>query len=124
MAMVGLLLVRPVLAEQTAPLRLCADPDNLPFSSENAATPGFYIELGRDIAQALDRPFQPVWVPTYYTKRQIRQKMLAGQCDGFVGVPDNASFMGPRLVFSKPIIQIGYALVAPPAMAVSTPGDL
>ncbi len=111
-------------AEDTPPLRLCADPDNLPFSSSNDATPGYYIELGREIAQQLGREFQPVWVPTYNTKRQVRQKMLAGQCDGFVGVPDDTSFMGPRLIFSQPIAQLGYALVATPAMGVSTVADL
>jgi ABC-type amino acid transport substrate-binding protein len=107
-------------AEQAAPLRLCADPDDLPFSSATVTTPGFYIELGNDIAKALGRPFQPVWVPTYYTKRQIRMKLLAGQCDGFLGVPDDASFMGSRLIFSQPVAQLGYALVAPAAMGISS----
>jgi len=121
----GLALIRPAHAEEEpSSFRLCADPDNLPFSSTSEATPGFYIELGRDIAQALGRPFQPVWVPTYYTKRQVRLKMLAGQCDGFAGAPDDASFMGPRLIFSRPIVQLGYALVAPPAMGVAGVADL
>ena len=111
-------------AEEPAPLRLCADPDDLPFSSSNAATPGFYIEVGGALARALGRPFEPVWVPTYYTKRQIRQKLLTGQCDGFVGVPDEADFMGPRLVFSKPVVKLGYALVAPDSLAVNAPKDL
>ncbi len=117
-------LVRPVRGQEATPLRLCADPDNLPFSSTSSATPGFYIELGNDIARALNRPFQPIWVPTYNAKRQVRQKMLSGQCDGFIGLPDDPSFMGPRLIFSQPIISLGYALVAPPSMAVSAPGDL
>jgi polar amino acid transport system substrate-binding protein len=118
-SILGLILVHPRAEETAAPLRLCVDPDNLPFSSASATTPGFYIELGEQIARALGRPFQPVWVPTYYSKRQIRMKLLAGQCDGFVGVPDDASFMGPRLIFSQSIVQLGYALVAPAAMAVS-----
>lgn len=120
----GFLLIQPLAAEEAGPFRLCADPDNLPFSSSSEATPGFYIELGREIAQALARPFQPVWVPTYNTKRQVRLKMLAGQCDAFVGVPEDASFMGPRLIFSRPIVQLGYALVAPPAMGVRGVTDL
>ncbi len=122
MAVFGL--ARVALADEAPPLRLCADPDNLPFSSSNEATPGFYIELGRAIAQQLGRPFQAVWVPTYNTKRQIRQKMLAGQCDGFVGVPDDSDFMGPRLIFSQPVAQLGYALIAPAALGVSTVADL
>jgi len=93
------------MADEPAPLRLCADPDNLPFSSSNPTEPGFYIELGQQIAQALGRPFEAVWVPTYYPKRQVRKKMLTGQCDGFVGQPDDPGFMGPRLIFSKPVVR-------------------
>ena len=105
-------------AAETAPLRLCADPDDLPFSGASATTPGFYIELGREIAGKLGRPFEPVWVPTFYAKRQIRKKLLAGLCDGFVGVPDDAAFMGPRLIFSRPIVGLGYALVTPAGVAI------
>ncbi len=105
-------------AAETTPLRLCADPDDLPFSSASAQTPGFYIELGRDVAREMGRPFEPVWVPTFYAKRQIRQKLLTGQCDGFIGVPDEASFMGPRLIFSRPIVTLGYALVTPAATTI------
>jgi mono/diheme cytochrome c family protein len=122
--MTGLSPAWPAAADEALPFRLCADPDNLPFSSTNAETPGFYIEAGQQIAHAMGRSFQPVWVPTYNTKRQIRQKLLAGRCDGFVGVPDDPSFMGPRLIFSKPIVVLGYALVAPPAMAINRPQDL
>jgi polar amino acid transport system substrate-binding protein len=120
----GLALIQPLRAQEPAGFRLCADPDNLPFSSSSEATPGFYIELGRAISQALGRPFQPVWVPTFNTKRQVRMKMLAGQCDGFAGVPDDTSFMAPRLIFSRPIVQLGYALVAPPPMGVNSLADL
>lgn len=121
----GMASTGPAAGQQATPLKLCADPDNLPFSSASTATPGFYIELGAAIAHALGQPFQPVWVPTYYTKRQVRQKMLSSdQCDGFVGVPDDPSFMGPRLIFSHPVIQLGYALVAQPSKAINSPGDL
>src|SRR3954468_448411 len=120
----ALSLIGPARADEPAPLRFCTDPDNLPFSSASETTPGFYVEVGREVAKALGRPFQPVWVPTYNTKRQVRQKMLAGQCDGFIGVPEDTSFMGPRLIFSQPIAQLGYALVAPAAMGVNRVEDL
>lgn len=111
-------------AAEAPPFRLCADPDNLPFSSQNAATPGLYVELGRDIAARLGRPFEPVWVPTYFAKRAIRTSLLAGKCDGFVGVPDDPELMGPRLVFSKPIVSLGYALVAPKTVPLRGLADL
>ena len=46
-----LALARAATAEEAAPFRLCADPDNLPFSGTSQDTPGFYIELGRELQQ-------------------------------------------------------------------------
>jgi polar amino acid transport system substrate-binding protein len=120
-----LLAAAPAAADEAAaPFRLCADPDNLPFSSSDAATPGIYIELGRRIADELGRPFAPVWTPTYFAKRTVRTTLLAGRCDGFAGLPADADFMGPRLIFSKPILRLGYALAMPKTMAVSGLSDL
>jgi polar amino acid transport system substrate-binding protein len=124
------LLVTPVwtwtawAAEPAAPFRLCADPDNLPFSSSDAKTPGIYVELGRQIADQLGRPFQPVWAPTYVAKREVRTTLLAGQCDGFIGLPNDPDFMGPRLIFSKPILRLGYALALRHDMTVTSLSDL
>ena len=38
--------------EAAPPLRLCADPDNLPFTSNVAATPGLYVELAQHLARS------------------------------------------------------------------------
>jgi polar amino acid transport system substrate-binding protein len=119
-----LALARAVTAEEAAPFRLCADPDNLPFSSTLHDTPGFYIELGREIAAQLGRSFEPVWTPTYFAERAVRTTLLAGRCDGFVGLPDDPDFMAHRLVFSEPIVMMGYALVLPQALAVKDLSDL
>jgi polar amino acid transport system substrate-binding protein len=106
------------------PFRLCADPDNLPFSSKSAETPGFYIELGRAIADRLGRPFEPVWELTYFARRAVRTSLLAGRCDGFIGLPDQPELMGPKLIFSKPILELGYALVLPRGMSVAALSEL
>lgn len=110
-----LLLSSPCLAEQaqTVPLRFCADPDNLPFSSEVSTTPGIYIEIGRQIAATIGRPFEPVWTPTNFGKHQVRTRLLTRRCDGFLGLPEDAGFMGPRVIFSKPLLSLGYALATP-----------
>ena len=120
----GVALARTAVADEAPPFRLCADPDNLPFSSTSQATPGFYIELGRQIAARLGRRFEPVWIPTYFTQHAVRTTLLAGRCDGFIGVPDDPDFMGHRLIFSKPILSPGYALVVPRTLAVSSLSDL
>jgi ABC-type amino acid transport substrate-binding protein len=100
----------------TAPLRLCADPANLPFSSSAAedarqGMPGLYVEIGEAVAQALGRPMETVWSLSYFGKRNLRATLLANQCDMAVGLPAVADFMGPRIVFTRPILNLGYALV-------------
>ncbi|MBN9003438.1 MAG: hypothetical protein J0H75_15695 [Rhizobiales bacterium] len=39
------------VADERQPLRFCADPTNLPFSSDNPATPGLYLEVGQALTQ-------------------------------------------------------------------------
>jgi ABC-type amino acid transport substrate-binding protein/mono/diheme cytochrome c family protein len=98
-------------ADGVSPLRLCADPDNLPFSSETAANPGLYQEIGAAIAQELQRPVTTVWYRTNFGQRAVRLTLLAKQCDIDIGLPADPEFMGPRLIFSKPFMQAGYAFV-------------
>jgi polar amino acid transport system substrate-binding protein len=124
-AIVLLVLLRPLTCTAAAPLRLCTDPDNLPFSSSTSATaPGIYIELGREIAASLGRPFEAVWAPTEAAAREIHETLLAGRCDGFIGVPDSPDFMPSSLILSKPLLAVGYALVVPRGLAVRTLDDL
>jgi len=103
----------PALAAGPEPLRLCADPDNLPLSSDKPATPGLYVEIGEAIGKALDRPVSHVWYRTNFGKRAVRVTMLANQCDATIGLPQDSDFMGPRVIFSKPMFKLGYAIVAP-----------
>jgi polar amino acid transport system substrate-binding protein len=106
------------------PLRLCADPANLPFSSNAAESvaqkaPGLYVEIGQAVADELGRPMEAVWSLTYFGKRNLRATLLAGQCDLAVGLPAVSDFMGPAVIFSRPILSLGYALVVPKGRAVS-----
>jgi polar amino acid transport system substrate-binding protein len=124
-------LVCGAAASQAAvpPLRLCADPANLPFSSNAPeavakGTPGLYVEIGQALAQALGRPLETVWSLSYFGKRNLRTTLLAGQCDLAVGLPAVQDFMGPRLVFTRPILNLGYALVVAKERAVARIDDL
>jgi polar amino acid transport system substrate-binding protein len=98
-------------ADAAAPLRLCLDPSNLPFSSDRPDAPGLYREIGETLGQALGRPVTAVWTLTYFGKRAVRTTLLAGQCDAAIGLPADQDFLGPRVIFSKPLIALGYALV-------------
>jgi ABC-type amino acid transport substrate-binding protein/mono/diheme cytochrome c family protein len=112
------------LDQQARPLRVCADPDDLPFSSAKPDKPGVYIELGQQIAQSIGRPFQPLWALSYFGKRTVRTTLLARQCDAYVGLPGIKGFMGPQLVYSKPFLHIGYAIMAPAGMHITRLDDL
>jgi polar amino acid transport system substrate-binding protein len=111
------------------PLRLCADPTNMPFSSnaaEDAAkgSPGLYVEIGQTIAEALGRPMETVWSLSYFGKRNLRTTLLAGQCDLAIGLPAVEDFMGPRVIFSRPFATLGYSLVLPKGSVVTSLDDL
>ena len=76
-------------------------------------SPALYIEIGDAIGKALGRPVTHVWYRTYFGKRAVRVTMLAKQCDMTIGLPDSDGFMGPKVIFSKPLFSLGYAIVAP-----------
>ncbi len=97
---------------------------NLPFSSNNPAKPGIYNEIGEAIGTALGRPVTHVWYRTYFGKRAVRVTMLAKQCDATIGLPDSDDFMGPKVIFSKPLFNMGYAIVAPNGQTYANLEDL
>ena len=66
--------------------------------------PGLYVEIGHAVAEALGRPMETVWSLSYFGKRNLRTTLLAGQCDLAVGLPAEADFMGPRLIFTRTIL--------------------
>ncbi|OPY95909.1 cytochrome C [Bradyrhizobium sacchari] len=102
----------PLHADETQPLRLCADPTNLPFSSDSPSQPGFYVEIGQALAQALGRPVAYDWYKSYFGKRTVRVTLLGKQCDAMIGLPRSEDFMGPAVIFSRTFAKEGYALVA------------
>jgi mxaJ protein len=67
----------------TAPLRVCADPNNLPFSNERRA--GVENRLAALVAEALQRPLEYVW----WAQRRgfLRHTLNARLCDVVMGLP-------------------------------------
>lgn len=111
-------------ADEIRPLRLCADPTNLPFSSDDPAKPGLYLEIGQLIARKLERPVTYSWYKSYFGKRTVRETLLSKQCDAMVGLPQVDDFMGPAVIFSKPIAREGYALVSAKGRNIAGIDDL
>ncbi|OSJ26651.1 cytochrome C [Bradyrhizobium japonicum] len=111
-------------ADDVEPLRLCADPTNLPYSSDDASEPGFYLEVGQAIGKALGRPVTYNWYKTYFGKRSVRVTLLGKQCDAMMGLPLSDDFMGPAVIFSRKISEQAYALVTAKEQVVGSIEDL
>lgn len=113
----GLLSPRPVL-------RVCADPDNLPFSQAEGPEKGLYVELAELVGERLQAQIEYVWWLSYYQKRALRNTLLAGGCDAYFALPANAEYMGKSIARTRSFLNLGYAVVASPSLAFSSLADL
>jgi len=66
------------------PLRVCASPDDLPYSDRTGA--GFENKLAEMLAKDLDTTIAYTWYPDH--GGFIQQTLGAGECDLVMGVPD------------------------------------
>src|SRR5262245_62663950 len=105
-------------------LRVCADPDNLPFSAATGPVRGLYVDIAELVAAKLGTRTEYTWWHTEYGQRAVRNTLLADRCDVFFGLPNDPGFMGRQLDRTAPFLDIGYAAVTPPALAVRSLEDL
>ena len=100
----GLLLavVAPATADEML-LRVCADPDNLPYSKADES--GFENRIARLVADELKATLRYEWQPQ--GRGFVRKTMGAGLCDVFIGVP--AGF--DRVVTTRPYYRSSYVFV-------------
>lgn len=106
------------------PLRVCADPDNLPFSAATGPVRGLYVDIAELVAAKLGTRTEYTWWHTEYGQRAVRNTLLADRCDVFFGLPNDPGFMGRQLDRTAPFLDIGYAAVAPAALVVRSLEDL
>ena len=85
------------------PLRVCSDPNNLPFS--NLAGQGFENKIAELITRELGRPLKYFWSPQ--RRGFIRNTLMAGRCDVMIGVPAHFE----RLQSTQPYYRSSYAFV-------------
>jgi mxaJ protein len=85
-------------------LRVCADPNNLPFSSER--TPGFENQIAQVLARQLGATLEYTWWPQ--RRGFFRNTLAARACDVVIGVP-----VGLDLVrTTAPYYRSSYAFVS------------
>jgi mxaJ protein len=90
-------------ADAVRELRVCSDPDNLPFSNDKQE--GFENKIAELVAKDLNAHLQYVWAPQ--TPVMVRQTLNANQCDLLVGAPAQ---WGPVLT-TKPYYRSTYVFV-------------
>jgi len=81
---VGLILLASIAAHAAGELRICADPDNLPYSRSDGT--GFENRIAEVVARAMDATPVYVWLPQGHG--YVRKTLNAGVCDVIVGVPE------------------------------------
>ncbi len=105
------------------PLKVCADPDNLPFSKSEGPERGLYIELAELVAKKLEAtPVQYTWWLTYFQRRALRN--TAGDCDAVFALPTDADYKARGLQKTPAFLNVAYALVAAPSFQFNSLNEL
>jgi mxaJ protein len=91
------------LPSDQVPLRVCADPNNLPFSNEKGE--GFENELARLVGQELDQPVQYTWCAQ--RRGFFRSTLKDSLCDVVMGVPSSLEMVRR----TKPYYRSSYVFV-------------
>lgn len=111
LALPALLAAAPAAAQRPGPmepgvLRVCADPDNMPFS--NQAQEGFENRLAEMMASAWNSRLQYVW---WAAPRGLFARALNGSyCDVILAAPTGYDMAG----VTRPYYRTGYVLVQRP----------
>jgi mxaJ protein len=88
-------------------LRVCADPDNLPYSHQDGS--GFENRIAQLVADDLRLSLEYAWLPD--RRGFVRKTMGSGLCDLIIGVP--VAF--ERTLNTRPYYRSSYVLVEPAA---------
>ena len=106
------------------PLRVCADPDNLPFSKSEGPERGMYIELAELVGKQLDQPVEYTWYYTQMQRRALRNTILQDACDAVFALPAGPDYKARGLRKTQAFIEVGYAIVAAPGFSFTSLDDL
>lgn len=115
-------IARPAAAAE--PLRVCADPDNLPFSKAEGPERGLYVELAELVGKQLERPVAFTWWLTYNERRALRNTIIANTCDAVIALPAAADYRVRGVQKSRPFMDVSYAVVAAPEFKFASLDDL
>src|SRR4029450_8589043 len=79
----GAALLAGVAVADVTELKVCSDPDNLPYSNERLE--GFENKIAEIVAQDLGVPLTHYWWP--HQRGLVRNTLRADACDVLIGIP-------------------------------------
>ncbi len=88
--------------DQSEPIRVCADPDNLPYS--NTDLKGFENKIAEVVGQELGASLSYFWWPAQ--RGLIRHTLQVDQCDVFISIPKGFD----PVLWTKPYYRSSYVL--------------
>lgn len=103
---------------QPAALRVCADPDNLPYSHEDGS--GFENRIAELVAADLGLPLHYAWLPD--RRGFVRKTLGAGLCDVIIGVPvEFERTLNTRPYYRSSYVAVERAAAGPPLRGFDDP---
>jgi mxaJ protein len=102
MIAVSLWAARAATADESNVLRVCGDPDNLPFSNQKSE--GFENKIAEVIAQDIGMTVSYYWWP--HQRGLVRNTLNAGTCDVLMGIPKGYD----PVLWTKPYYRSAYVL--------------
>ncbi len=93
------------------PLRVCSDPDNLPFSKSEGPDKGLYIDLAEMVGKRLGTTVEYMWWLSFNQRRALRNTMEG--CDAYFALPADAAYRVKGVDKSNAFLDLSYAIVAP-----------
>jgi len=104
------------------PLRVCSDPDNLPFSKSEGPDKGLYIDLAEMVGKRLGTTVEYVWWLSFNQRRALRNTMEG--CDAYFALPADAAYRVKGVDKSNAFLDLSYAIVAPLGQSFTGLSDL
>lgn len=104
------------------PLRVCSDPDNLPFSKSEGPDKGLYIDLAEMVGKRLGTTVEYVWWLSFNQRRALRNTMEG--CDAYFALPADAAYRVKGVDKSNAFLDLSYAIVAPAGQTFTGLADL
>ena len=101
--LISSLFVGSALGGEANELRVCADPNNLPYSNQRLE--GFENKIAELVAKELGATLSYYWWP--HQRGLVRNTLSAEQCDVLIGIPKEYDPVLP----TKPYYRTGYVIV-------------